>query len=226
MDATRPPDTLRGGAGTALLRGTDGWRPVTDDSAAEDVALLGAAIAGDSVAFGVLFDRYEKRVLNVCWRIVQHREDAEDAAAIAFQTLWSSRHRVRDVDGSVWPWLLTTTVNVCQTYRRGRGRYRTFLGKLRPEIRHGSDTEVAEERIERESRLGPTWTAFAKLTADEQTILLLCVLDELPQAQVAQTLGITVGTVKSRLSRAKERLRHQIETDSALRGPSLAEGRR
>ncbi|MFC0678300.1 RNA polymerase sigma factor [Lysobacter korlensis] len=195
------------------------------DHAGDDIVLLRSAIEGDSAAFTALFDRYEKRVLNVCWRIVQHREDAEDAAAIAFQTLWSRRHHVREVDGSVWPWLLTTTVNVCNTYRRGRGRYRTFLAKLRPEVWHVSATEVAEQRIEQQGRLGPTWTAFARLTADEQTILLLCVVEELPQADVARALGIRPGTVKSRLSRAKERLRNLIETESALRADPAGEGR-
>jgi RNA polymerase sigma factor (sigma-70 family) len=183
-----------------------------------DVALLHAAIAGDTAAFARLFDRYEKRVLNVCWRMVQHREDAEDAAAIAFQTLWVNRHKVREVDGSVWPWLVTTTVNVCQTYRRGRGRYRTFLNTLRPEPHHATATDEVERRLEQEHGLGPTWTAFSRLTASEQTILLLAVVEDLPQAEVARTLGLTLGTVKSRLSRAKQRLRRQMERDSSLRG--------
>lgn len=115
-----------------------------DETSAADAELLRAASAGDSDAFTRLFDRYDRRVLNVCWRIVQQREDAEDAAAIAFLELWRNRDRVREIDGSVWPWLLTTTVNVCQTYRRGRGRYRTFLNHLRPEVRDTAATDEVE----------------------------------------------------------------------------------
>jgi RNA polymerase sigma-70 factor (ECF subfamily) len=204
-----------------------GWFTVTADAARPaDIELLNRAAAGDAESFAVLFDRYDKRVLNVCWRVVQHREDAEDAAALAFLELWNHRDRVRHVDGSVWPWLLTTTINVCQTYRRGRGPYRSFLAQLRPETpSSAAATEEVDSRVEREALLGPTWTAFAKLTANEQTILMLCVLEELPQEEVARTLGLTLGTVKSRLSRAKERLRRQMETDSSLlRRRAQAEG--
>lgn len=198
---------------------------MTGEHSPADIDLLRAAADGDGEAFAALHDRYERRVLNVCWRIVQQREDAEDATAIAFLELWRHRDRVREIDGSVWPWLLTTTVNVCQTYRRGRGRYRTFLANLRPEPGDDAATGEVDRRVEQEGHLGLTWSAFAKLTSNEQTILVLCVVEELPQEEVARTLGLTLGTVKSRLSRAKQRLRRQIETDSTLNRSGTDEGR-
>ncbi|WP_286277360.1 RNA polymerase sigma factor [Naasia aerilata] len=199
-----------------------------DDTPAEpsDIALLREADSGQSYAFGLLYDRHKRRVLNACYRIVAHREDAEDAAALVFLETWRRRAVVRDIDGSILPWLLATSVNVGRTLRRNRGRYRTFLGGLHPEDGHVSEADSVDRRLERAAALGPTWAAFAKLNAKEQTILLLCVVEELPQEEVAATLGIPVGTVKSRLSRAKERLRRQMELDESLGRERAPEGRR
>lgn len=199
-----------------------------DDSPTEpsDIALLREADSGQSYAFGLLYDRHKRRVLAACYRIVAHREDAEDAAALVFLETWRRRAAVRDVDGSILPWLLATSVNVARTLRRNRGRYRTFLSGLRPDENSSSAVDSADRRLERAAALGPTWAAFAKLNAKEQTILLLCVVEELPQEEVAMTLGIPVGTVKSRLSRAKDRLRRQMELDDSLGQHRAAEGRR
>lgn len=182
-----------------------------------DEELIRSCQEGDAAAFGVLHDRYGRRILNICYRILQHREDAEDAAALVFLTAWRRLHRVRVVDGSVGPWLVATAVNVSHSNRRNRGRYRTFLTSLHlADDETNRETDAADRRIERRASLGPTWTAFSKLTKNEQMVLILCVLEELPQEEAGAILGVPVGTVKSRLSRAKERLRKQIEIDSAL----------
>lgn len=157
--------------------------------------------AGDELALGALFDRHEARLFRHAARLLTSREDAKDAVTIAFFELWRKRETVRLVDGSPLPWLLTTVSHCARNLERSGRRYRTLLERV-PAVRDHVDPVVPDE--------SGVLAALKRLSAREQSVLVLSVLEGYPDREVAQVLGIPVGTVKSRLSRAKARLRTEL----------------
>ncbi|MGZ0069821.1 RNA polymerase sigma factor [Microbacterium arborescens] len=157
--------------------------------------------AGDESALGDLFDRYESRLFRHATRLLTDREDAKDAVAIAFFELWRKRASVRLVDGSPLPWLLTTVANTARNLERSGRRYRALLAKTPAASASAAPSAQDESGV---------LAALKQLPAGEQSVVVLSVLEGYPERDVAQTLGIPVGTVKSRLSRAKSRLRDEM----------------
>ncbi|PPL14575.1 RNA polymerase sigma factor [Microterricola pindariensis] len=155
------------------------------------------ACAGDSAAFGALFDRHHARVLRHCLRLVPQAHEAEDVAAMVFLECWRKRRQVRFVDGSLLPWLLVTATNVARNASRSARRYHALLARLPvPEESHRPDDAVDED----------VRAAFLALSGTDREILTLRVLEGFSEAEAARALGIALGTAKSRLARAKARL--------------------
>ena len=158
---------------------------------------------GDRAAFHALFDRHGPRLFRHARRLLTVREDAKDAVAITFLELWRKRRSVRLVDGSPLPWLLNTVTNTARNLERSGRRHRLALSRVEHEP---TPTEVVgrdESGILR---------VLSTLPARDQHVLVLSVLEGYSEGEVAAALGIAPGTVKSRLSRAKARLRIQAET--------------
>lgn len=164
------------------------------------------AIAGDGDAFGRLFDRYRRRVKLHSLRLAPTFADAEDVVAITFLEAWRQRTHVRFVDGSMLPWLLLTATNICRNLARGARRYREALARLPP------PEPVADHAAE----LGSTDVeqALTQLSFSDQRVVTLCIIEGYSEREAAQALGVPPGTVKSRLSRAKVRLRSLLAVAS------------
>ncbi|MGA1837363.1 sigma-70 family RNA polymerase sigma factor [Herbiconiux sp. 11R-BC] len=167
-----------------------------------------AARGGDSAAFAAVFDAHRDRVFGQALRLLRSPHDAEDATALVFLEAWRRRNAVRVVDGSVIGWLLVTTNNVVHNLERSRRRYRAALERLPlPRIDEQPDhADAVGERLDRAGRDERVRSAFASLSAADQNVITLCVLEELSMSEAAEVLGVPAGTVKSRLSRAKSRL--------------------
>ena len=171
-----------------------------------DADVWARAVAGDPAAFGTVFDRHQARVHGHALRLCRHRHDAEDVTAVVFLEAWRRRDAVRIVDGSVLPWLLVTTGHVAQTLARSTRRHRIALASLppHPDVDDPADDVAARlDVVDRDRRLR---LALEGLGTADRAVLGLCVLEEFPMAAAAEALGVPVGTVKSRLSRAKARL--------------------
>lgn len=157
------------------------------------------AITGDGAAFGHLFDRHRRRVYLHSLRLAPTYADAEDVVAITFLEAWRNRERVRFVDGSMLPWLLLTATNASRNLKRGARRYREVLSRLPPpEPVPDHAMEYGHTDVER---------ALSQLSGNDQRIVTLCVIEGYSEREAALALGVPSGTVKSRLSRAKARLR-------------------
>lgn len=166
------------------------------------------ALHGDGLAFARIFDEHRDRVFRHSLRLVDSWADADDAVVVAFLELWRRRHSVRLVDGSVLPWLLVTATNAARNISRSSRRYRALLDRL-PAPDRAPDVDERDPSVRE---------AFGRLSRHHQEVLALCVLDGFTEAEAAHVLGIATGTVKSRLSRARRRLRDQLaplETPSA-----------
>jgi RNA polymerase sigma-70 factor (ECF subfamily) len=136
--------------------------------------------------------------------------DAEEVAATAFFELWRKRDKVRVVDGSALGWLLSTTSFTAKNSLRARRRYQRLLNRIphdgnvpdhADEVARAMDTLKVSEHV-REALLG--------LNQRETSIVVLCIVHELPITEAAVVLGIPEGTVKSRLSRVKAQLRGKL----------------
>ena len=155
------------------------------------------AVAGEGEAFGRVFDRHRDRVYRHCYRLVPVAADADDVVAVTFLEAWRRRDAVRMVDGSVLPWLLVTATNSARNVSRGARRYRALLDRL-PAGDHTTDPtdELDDSAV----------AALRRLSLTDQRVITLCVLLGVPERDAAELLGVPPGTVKSRLSRAKQRL--------------------
>ncbi|WP_243408898.1 sigma-70 family RNA polymerase sigma factor [Microbacterium sp. TPD7012] len=171
-----------------------------------DADLWAQACAGDADAFAAVFDRHVDRVHRQARRFAHSREDAEDVTAMVFLEAWRLRSRVRVVNGSVIGWLLVTAANIARNSARTRMRHERLLRRLRPDVVPDHAEEVLDAET-RSHRRGEVETAFARLSASDQEILALCVIEEVAPADAARLLRVPAGTVRTRLSRAKQRLR-------------------
>jgi RNA polymerase sigma factor (sigma-70 family) len=164
------------------------------------------ARAGDSAAFGAMFDEHRDRVFGHALRLTRSPHDAEDVTAVVFLETWRRRDAVRVVDGSIIGWLLVTTNFVARNASRTRRRYDELLSRLPLPENSDDHAEEVDARLDGKHRTGQVRDAFRRLSKNDQDVITLCVLEELPVAQAAEALGVPIGTVKSRLSRAKQRL--------------------
>ena len=186
------------------------------DDARSDAVLWLEATSGTEASFGVVYDRYRARIFRKAYSRVLDRTDAEDVVAVVFLEAWRRRRDVRLVDGSLLPWHLVVTTNVSLNTERSGRRYRRLLAKL-PAAEDAVDpSNEVGDRLDSERMSQQITAALQRLGASDRRIVDLCLVDQLPMAAVASVLDLPVGTVKSRLSRARAKLQAEL---GSLRGP-------
>lgn len=194
------------GIALALLRGRATMR---DDES--DASLWLQATSGTERAFAILFDRHRTRVFRAAYVRTGNVADSEDIVAIVFLEAWRLRKKVRFVDGSLSPWLLAIASNVRRNFARSQRRYRRALSALPPpadEPDHAPSTDVHLE-FRRHSRV--LAEALKKLSSSDRAVVDLCLVDQLSLSAAASALHIPVGTVKSRLHRARALLQKELK---------------
>jgi RNA polymerase sigma-70 factor (ECF subfamily) len=165
---------------------------------------------GDGAAFGVVYDRHQRRVFGFCRRATGSVDAADDLTALVFLEAWRKRANVRIVDDSIVGWLLVTAGYVVKNQARSERRFRHVLSRIPvPADEPDLSVEVLD-RLAGEAAGARTQQAFTMLSDRDREILTLCVLEELPLVQVSELLRVPLGTVKSRLSRAKSRLAERV----------------
>lgn len=178
-----------------------------ESRAPDDGELLFRLSRGDEPAYRLLHDRHQAPVFRMSLVLMQTTWDAEEVAATAFFELWRKRDKVRVVDGSVLPWLLATTSFAAKNSQRSRRRYQRLLNRIPHDgdvPDHADDVARAMDSMKISKSVRD---ALLQLNQREASVVILCIIQELPLAEAAVVLGIPEGTVKSRLSRVKTRLR-------------------
>jgi RNA polymerase sigma-70 factor (ECF subfamily) len=171
-----------------------------------DAALWSRSRAGDADAFGLLFKRHGNALYNYCFRRVGDWTAAEDLLSIVFLEAWRRRGKELPPD-KVLPWLYGIATNVFRNRRRAERRYAAALARVAaPPVEPGF-SELADERLDDEPGMRKTLALMAQLPRHEQDVIALCVWSEASYEDAALALGIPVGTVRSRLSRARQHLR-------------------
>lgn len=177
-----------------------------------------AVLSGDSHAFGTLFDRHRDRVFGHALRLIAHRTDAEDLTALVFLELWRRRHRVRFVDDSLLPWLLVTTRNVSRNAARAHRRHAKVLAKLPPGQAQPDFSEAADTRLDAEHNRIAIANAISDLQPIDQDLIALTALENMTLLEASEAVGVSYGTAKTRLSRARAKLRRTLPTHMLQEG--------
>jgi RNA polymerase sigma-70 factor, ECF subfamily len=174
---------------------------------------------GDPHAFGRLVALHEAMVFNLASRLLGDREEARDLAQDVFLQVYRMLGRFEG-RSSLRTWIYRITVNLCRNRqrswrRRHRGRS-CRIEELTPaeEARIGTNRPEAEtpfDLVRRRERARAVQEALLGLSFDHRAILMLREIEGLSCEEIASTLGLPEGTVKSRLARARERLRGAIE---------------
>jgi RNA polymerase sigma-70 factor (ECF subfamily) len=171
------------------LPDADLWQRVRDD---------------DADAFGLLFERHGERIHGFALRRTADATAAEDVTAIVFLEAWRRRHQVVLHQPSALPWLYGVAANVLRGSNRARRRHQAALERLAGQ--RPPTLELVELRSEALEQARSIITAVGRLPRRERDVLALSVWEGLSHDEIAAALDVPVGTVKSRLSRARARL--------------------
>lgn len=167
--------------------------------------------AGDRDAFAELYAEYARSVYNHAFRLTGDWSVAEEVMGDTFLDAWRGRGQLEPGDDSLKPWLLGVATNKARNAKRGIGRRLAFLARRPAPAPVADFAEEAAGRIDDARQLAAVREVYGRLRRGEQEVLALCVWSGLDYAQAAEAMGIPVGTVRSRLSRARTRLRKLAE---------------
>lgn len=172
-----------------------------------DGALWRQAAAGSTPSFGALFDRHARAVYNYCFRRVGDWALAEDLMSIVFLEAWRKRRGLVLSGESVLPWLLGVATNVVRNQRRALRRFDAALTRLpKGDYQHDFADEIVD-RLDDERRMQAILRAVRRLPQRQQEVLALCAWSGLTYEEAAIALNVPIGTVRSRLSRARKGVR-------------------
>ena len=177
----------------------------------EEAQVIERVLAGDVNAYEQLVTQYEKSVYNLALRMVDNPEDAADMAQEAFIKAYNSLSGFRG-DSKFSVWLYRIVSNVCLDFLRRQSRRPAVSLSVEDDEGEDVQLDVPDESMSPEAQLERKLTresvreGLKQLPDDYRQILLLRELQGLSYDEIAETLGIGVGTVKSRIFRAREKL--------------------
>jgi RNA polymerase sigma-70 factor, ECF subfamily len=183
----------------------------------DDRGLIDEVLAGKTAAFEELVRRYQDRLFNVAFRVVQHPDDAADVVQDVFLNAYQSLSSFKG-DSEFFTWLYRIAFNSAISFKRRR-RVTLTLDNQRP-------TQAAIEPVDRSTETSPAAgmersddervlaDAIAKLSSEHRTVLVLKELDGLKYEEIAEVIGAPIGTIRSRLHRARLELRNLLDADA------------
>jgi RNA polymerase sigma-70 factor (ECF subfamily) len=180
----------------------------------DEQQLIGRAQRGDMAAYEALVQQYETLAFRAAYLITRDDGEAADAAQEAFVRAYRALGSFRS-GAPFRPWLLRIVTNLAlnrlQANRRRLNMTERYTRQVLVETGHVSIDGLVLQRDQRQRLL----QAVGRLNPDQQALISLRYFLELPEAEVAATLKIPIGTVKSRLHRTLAKLREIIQTDYA-----------
>ena len=173
-----------------------------------DSELMQRVCGGDDDAFAVIVDRYKDRLVNYLTHLVRSRERAEDVAQESFVRLYQSAERYRDRD-RIAPYLFRIATNFTISEMRREKRWRLLLPRLdaaTAKLAPSPDIGILSDEVQRKVS-----AALETLPLKFRAPLALYEIEEWSYDDIARALGCRMGTVKSRIARARELMRRQLE---------------
>ncbi|MEI8132012.1 MAG: sigma-70 family RNA polymerase sigma factor [Leptolinea sp.] len=182
----------------------------------EESVMVSSAQKGDMDAFNQLVQQYQDTVFNTAYRILGDFDEAEDATQKAFVSAYQSIRSFRG--GSLRAWLLRTTVNACYDEIRRSKRRPTVSIEAHEELESAAEDGWLADNIPSPQQISETKElqqavqhCLQELPIDFRLIAILADVDELDYEEISRITGNPLGTVKSRLSRARVKLRGCLE---------------
>ena len=188
----------------------------------DEAELIRRSTQGDLDAFNHLVERYQRPVYNLCLRMLASADTAEDATQDAFIAAFRAIQRFRGTQsGGFRAWLYRIAVNACyDEMRRRRSRLTVSLDVPRGESGQTIDVPnpgpTLEERAQTAELGSAIQGALNALPSDQRLAVILCDVQGMEYAEIAQIMGVSLGTVKSRINRARGRLRERLLASGEL----------
>lgn len=191
----------------------------------QDELLIRRAQRGDADAFEQLLLEHQKNVYNLCYRMAGNPDDAMDLSQETFLRAWRCLDQYQFAS-AFSTWLYRLCSNICIDFLRRRRRQQTV--PLTFEDADGEEQTYAvpdaqplpEEQVELKLTREMLAAAMAQLLPEHRAVLQLRVVNEMSYEQIADVLDIQIGTVKSRLSRARNQLKKILERGNLSRRAS------
>jgi RNA polymerase sigma-70 factor (ECF subfamily) len=174
--------------------------------------LIGRFKQGDRSAFEVIVHSHQDKIYNLCRYLLQDPRDAQDAAQDVFLKAYRG---LKDFtpESSLYTWLYRIAVNTCLDYRR-RSRREVFSNEPLAEDLP-SDDRSPHQLYESMKISDSLQLALQKLPEKLRAAIVLREIEELSYEEIAEVLHKSPGTVKSRISRARDQLRHLLKKNLA-----------
>lgn len=195
---------------------------VWNDLASREAALVERCVQGDELACGELVSEHERMVFQLAYNLLGDREEALDLSQEVFLRVFRMLHRFRG-QSALRTWIFRIVINQARNRQRWwRRRHRTQQVSLDEHIeQHGEladrgDAGSAPDRaLDQKELASRIWRALESLPFDQRTVIVLREIDGLHYDEIAYSLGVTLGTVKARLTRARHALREQLKETHA-----------
>lgn len=185
-----------------------------------DEDIVSAFQAGDQDAFNRLVLKYKDKVFNMCYRFVFDYEEANDLAQEVFVKAYLSLKRFRG-DSAFSTWLYRITLNMCKNKLKSlryRFKHKVFtLGHANGSKSKNISMDIADgsgspaDHLERQQNEIIIQDAINKLPVEQKMVIVLRHIEGLSYEQISQITGFNLGTVKSKLSRARLNLRERLK---------------
>ncbi|MFF3404420.1 RNA polymerase sigma factor [Streptomyces sp. NPDC002659] len=181
--------------------------------------------AGDPEAFREVFKDHAQLVYRHAVRVTGDWALAQDIVSLTFLEAYRLREKLRDEGESPRPWLMGIATNVLRNTARAARRHDRALARVPAKETVPDFADELVGRMADAEQLAAAQAALAQLRRSEREVFALCVWSGLGYAEAAEALGVPVGTVRSRLSRARARLRKlaDIELKKSRNGGERAE---
>jgi RNA polymerase sigma-70 factor (ECF subfamily) len=184
-------------------------------AAAEDDAWLVIASLAEPERFADLFDRHAPAIHQYVARRLG-RDAADDVTSETFLTAFRIRDRYDPERASIRPWLHGIAAKLISRHRRDEVRALKLLARTRHDPVAETWTEHADDRVAAQAASGPLAAALARLSQGDRHVLLLFAWADFSYQEIAEALQIPIGTVRSRLNRARKKVRTALGEHSPV----------
>jgi len=180
-----------------------------------EAALIERCVAGDERACADLVAAHQRTVFNLALHLLGDRDEALDVSQEVFLRVFRTLSRFRG-QSALRTWIYRIVVNQARNRQRWwRRRRRTDLVSLDDHLQRCGEIEATSEvlpdrLLASKETAARIWAAMEQLPFDQRTALVLREVDGLRYEEIAFSLGVAVGTVKSRLTRARQALREEL----------------
>lgn len=177
----------------------------------EDQKLIRRTLAGEEEAFGQLAEKYQDRLYNGMLQLLRSESDAEDVVQDAFVLAFTKLGSFKG-NSAFFTWLYRISYNVAITRLRRRKPNISIENQRDVRLDFPDGGPAPDEPMRQREEVAQLHVALGKLSDEHRMVLILREMDELDYDAIAEVLDLPIGTVRSRLHRARTHLREHLET--------------